>query len=233
MLMIEIFIIVLITTFFKPIADIFNDGKDLPQELYIRYIQAISLGLYFFINLIIKLLKEQIKFIVRMENQLYGTEMTSIFYKKESLDGVNDDYTNKNERNIIIMLEVVFKTKYLKWLFKIIIKNLELCFELERGDITIESLDGDTDSTVNGFKYKLEKIGNKAFESNNLIILKKEIKASIDFDKEEIVNRNEDDVLYGIIKNSKNDKKMNFLSRIFMKEDSIYHKIKIVTERNC
>ena len=28
-------------------------------------------------------------------------------------------------------------------------------------------------------------------------------------------------------------KKMNFLSRIFMKEDIIYHKIRIVTERNC
>ena len=55
----------------------------------------------------------------------------------------------------------------------------------------------------------------------------------IDFDKEDIVNRNEDDILYGIIKNSKNSKKMNFLSRIFMKEDIIYHKIRIVTERNC
>ena len=80
--------------------------------------------------------------------------------------------------------------------------------------------------------YKLSSNLNetKVIEPDNILLV---VRAFIDFDKEDIVNRNEDDILYGIIKNSKNSKKMNFLSRIFMKEDIIYHKIRIVTERNC
>lgn len=193
------------------------------QSSLIVWIQGISFIIFTLLLSLKNLFQCNIKIESETKNRFYNTDFSVIFFKE------NGDVTKDFEREININIRINYINKvYVKFL-SILLKDLYLCYELERDDITIRSNTLDVEGTYRGIKYPLNVVIKKHLNKSDKSEIEIGILAKIVVSNIENYVDDQIEIIYPEIL-TKDNKKI-FFRRLFLKSELKTYKFKVKIER--
>ncbi len=216
------FIILLFCIRYIKIFEYVGKQNGFIQSSIIVWIQGFALAIYTLLLFIYNLIKSKLKIEVRILNDFYNTNFSVVYLKSDG------QLTKDFERKIRFEIKINYTNRWFLPVFKTIIKNTIVSFELNREDVTINSNDRYVRKTQHGIQIPLEDILTSHIVNTNKTEFSMEIFANIVVDKYCSNQNNEEIIIYPQLLTNKNRK--IYFKKIFLHFFSETYRFKLKLE---
>lgn len=213
-----------ICIFSTSIYNLIEKQDGFSQSTIIILVQTISYILCIIGQAFIKNFKSKVNLDIKVLNDFYNTDFSVIYLNKQKK--VTEDFERK--------IRIEFKINYTKKLFPLVIFNkiidgVVISFEIERDDVTLQSVDRYVISTQHGINIPLKKILASHIGKTTETEFPLEVYAYIILTSDSIYENNEEIIIYPQILNK--DGKKIFFRRFFIKSLIKSYKFKLKLEK--